>query len=224
MAQALLQAIPYAIGIALSPFVIIATVLLLLSKRPYANPLAYLAGWVGGMLFVTWAVLYFLHGVELSRGEPKEGGYLINLLIGVIMVAMGAMLWFTRPKGDAEPEMPRWLSVVQNINPFLVLLIGFVGFSFNIKNLALFAGAMSAILMEGQTMSQRWVELIIVIIVSSLAILIPFIMVLAQGERAPATLDRWEHWLLRRQAVISAGVMVLFGLSMTLKGLSGLII
>lgn len=223
MAQALLQAIPYAIGIALSPFVIIATVLLLLSRRPYANPIAYLAGWVSGMLLVTWATLHFLRGVDLSRGEPAEGGYLINLLIGVIMVAMGAMLWFTRPKGDAEPEMPGWLKIIENISPFLVFLIGFVGFSFNIKNLALYAGAMSAILMEGQTMTQRWIELIIVIIVSSLAILVPFVMVLAQRDRAPETLDRWEHWLLRHQAVISASVMGLFGLSMTIKGLSGLL-
>jgi hypothetical protein len=223
MAPALIQAIPYAIGIALSPFVIIATVLLLLSKRPFVNPLAYLIGWLAGIFLITWAVLHFLEGYDLSQGEPKYDGHLVNLVIGLIMMAMGAMLWFTRPKGEAEPTMPRWLSIVQNVNPALVLLIGFVGFSFNIKNLALYAGALSAILMEGQTVTQAWIELIIVIIISSLAILVPFVTVLAQGDRSADTLARWQVWLMRHQAVVSAGVLLVFGLGMLLKGLTGVI-
>ena len=57
MGQAIGEALPFAIGVAISPVPIIAIILMLLSTRAGANSAAFLAGWVLGVTGASVALL-----------------------------------------------------------------------------------------------------------------------------------------------------------------------
>jgi Sap, sulfolipid-1-addressing protein len=71
MGEAIGQLLPFAAVVALSPFPIIAVVLILVTPRARTNGPAFLAGWFAGIGFVGAVLLVLATSVGASNnGEP----------------------------------------------------------------------------------------------------------------------------------------------------------
>ena len=85
MGQAIGQVLGLAVGVAISPVPVIALILMLFSRRATTNSVAFLGGWLIGLVVVSIIVLSI--GIQAS-GENADSGGWIKLVIGVLFLAL----------------------------------------------------------------------------------------------------------------------------------------
>ena len=110
--------LPFAIGVAISPVPIIAVILMLFSDKAKSNGLAFLIGWIGGLLIAGGIVLTLANAGKISGGgTPSTISFVIQLLLGLLLLFLAYRNWQTRPKEDEEPEMPKWMAGIDSFTP-----------------------------------------------------------------------------------------------------------
>ncbi|MET0275450.1 MAG: GAP family protein, partial [Acidimicrobiia bacterium] len=99
MREVIGQVLPFAVGAALSPFPIIAMVLMLVTSRARANSLSFLVGWVVGLAAIGVVVLTVASGVDASSSDASDGVNWTKFGLGVILVVVAARHLRKRPTG-----------------------------------------------------------------------------------------------------------------------------
>lgn len=92
--------LPLAVGIAISPIPIIATILILLSPKAKVTGAGFLLGWLAGILVAV--VLFTVLSSTLPQQEPAGS----SPVSAVIKIILGALLLFWR-RGSGEHGPPR---------------------------------------------------------------------------------------------------------------------
>lgn len=109
-----------AIGIALSPVPIIAVVLMLTTERARVNGPAFVLGWLLGL------------GI-----------------IGVLLLLVAARQFRSRPRGQDQTPMPKWMGAVDKFKPPAALGAGVLLAGLNPKNLLLAVAGAATIAQAG---------------------------------------------------------------------------
>ena len=111
MGQAIGGSLPLAVGIALSPIPIIAVVLMLTSRRARVNGPAFVLGWLAGLAIVGAIALAVAGAGGASKsGSPATWVSWVKIVLGVLLLLVAAREFRSRPRGDAEPQMPKWMA------------------------------------------------------------------------------------------------------------------
>jgi hypothetical protein len=94
----LAELIPLALVIALSPLSIIPAILVLHSPRPRPSGLAFLVGWVVGLVAVTtlFVGISGLLGGGMGAGQPPSWASWARIVVGVALIVFGISRWLTR--------------------------------------------------------------------------------------------------------------------------------
>ena len=127
MGQAIGQSLAAAAAIALSPFPIIAVVLLLVTPRGRLNGLGFLAGWFVGLASV--GVIAFVIASRVgddSSGGPATWVSVVELVAGVLLLFLAFRQWQGRPRGDEAAPMPKWMSALDSTTPVKAVGLGLV--------------------------------------------------------------------------------------------------
>jgi len=142
MGQTIGDVLPLAVGVAASPIPIIAVILMLFSGRARANSLAFLFGWVVGIVIVCAFFVWLAGTQDLSTGgQPSTLASWIKFLLGVLLLLAGVKQWRSRPEPGADVEMPGWMQRIDSLKPGAALGLGFLLSAVNPKNLLLIVGA-----------------------------------------------------------------------------------
>jgi len=105
MNEAIGQVLPLAVVAALSPFPIIAVVLMLATPRARTNGPAFLLGWIVGITAVGTIVLLVSSGVDATDDDRQATWVsLLELALGLLLVALAVKQWRGRPRGDLRPR------------------------------------------------------------------------------------------------------------------------
>lgn len=105
--------VPLALVIAVSPITIIPAVLVL-HAPPRPTGLAFLGGWVLGLIAVT---AMFVAGSELFGGlrrSPPAWASWARIVVGSLLILFGIYRWLNR---HGEVESPRWMRSFATITP-----------------------------------------------------------------------------------------------------------
>ena len=146
------ELIPLALIIALSPFSIIPGILVLHTPRPRPTSLAFLAGWMLGIVGVTAA---FVAAADIAGGlgkQPEWAPY-VRVVIGLGLIAWALYRWITR---NRPAENPRWLTAMTSIGPRRAFLTAAVLTVANPKVLLMCAAAGIAIGTSSLTVTGSW--------------------------------------------------------------------
>jgi predicted transporter len=109
MGDAIGQVLPTAVGIAISPFPIVAVVLMLVTARGRVNGPAFTLGWVIGLASLGAILLSVARRVDSSgRGESTELS-VVMLVLGVLLLVAALRQWRARPREQREVATPRWM-------------------------------------------------------------------------------------------------------------------
>src|SRR5580693_972906 len=118
MGKAIGGSLPLAVGIALSPIPIIAVVLMLTSHRAKVNGPAFVAGWLLGLGIVGAIVLSLAGPAGASKsGSPAAWVSWIKIVLGVLLLLVAARQFRSRPHGDEQAQMPKWMTTIDKITP-----------------------------------------------------------------------------------------------------------
>jgi threonine/homoserine/homoserine lactone efflux protein len=223
LGQAIGDVLPFAVGVAISPIPIIAIIVMLLSARAGANSASFLAGWVVG---VTGAciVLLALSGLldTSSSGSPSDSSSVIKLVLGALLVMMALRNFRKRPKAGEQAELPKWLQSIDSLTPVKSAGLGVLLSAVNPKNLLLIAGAMVGVAQLDLPVGDEAAGVIVFVLIAISTVAAPVIVYRVAGERAQQVLDEMKVWLGQNNAVVMAVLLLVIGVVLLSKGISGL--
>ena len=224
MQQVVGELLPLALGIAISPIPIIAIIVILMTPKARSNGLAFLLGWMAGLLIVGGIALVVADVAGLSTGSEaaSQSQAVIKLVLGLLLLAVAARQWRSRPKPGEEASLPKWMQTLDTFTPVKSFGVAALLSGPNPKNLALNLAAMSIVATAGLSTANQVVALLVVVVIGSLTIIAPLVVYFAGGEKSTEILGGWKSWLSENNAATMAVLLLVLGVALVGQGISGL--
>ncbi|OBH91234.1 GAP family protein [Mycobacterium sp. E2989] len=205
--------------IALSPITVIPAVLVLHSPRPRPTGLAFLAGWVLGLVALTAA---FVGGSGLLEGlhkAPPTWASWLRVVLGSALIALGGYHWLSRHRHAA---MPRWMRSFSTLTPARAGVTGAVLVVLRPEVLILCAAAGLAVGSSGLGAARQLVAATVFLVIAASTVAIPILAYAGAGDRLDDALERLKVWMEENHATLLAVILVLIGLMVLYNGIHAL--
>ena len=223
MGQAIGQMLTMAVGVALSPIPIIASVLLVSSPRGRVNGPAFVLGCAASAAVIGGVLLAVGVGSGTSdSGGPSTDTSALKLVLGVVLLGMAARQWRGRPLGDDDPPLPKWMGALDGFSPAKSLVAGVVVTGLNPKNLLLVIAGAAAVASAGATAGEEAVAWAIFTLIAIVGVATPVVISFAMGDRSEELLQRLRKWMAHNSGVIMAVILLLIGVKLLGDGIAGL--
>jgi hypothetical protein len=206
--EAIGQILGLAVGVAISPVPIIALILMLFSRSAAGNSLSFLIGWLAGLTGVSIVVLAI--GLEGSDGDADSGG-VVRILIGALFLLLAARQWRSRPGEGREPEMPAWMSSIDQFTAAKAFGLAVLLSAVNPKNLGLTIAAAASIGAVGLDAGEEAVGVAVYVALASITLIVPVVGYLAAQQRMAPVLDTMKVWLMANNATVMAVLFLVLG-------------
>ncbi|MBY0290513.1 MAG: GAP family protein [Mycobacteriaceae bacterium] len=215
----LIELIPLALVVALSPLSIIPAVLVLHTARPRPTGLAFLAGWLIGLAALTSIFLAVSGLIGGLGGKPPGWASWLRIVVGAALIVYGIYKWLTRKKSE---HTPKWMQSLSKLTPARAGATGFVLTILNPKVLFICAAAGLAIGTAGLGSSQIWIAELWYVLVAASTVALPILAYAVSGDRLNEPLTRLKNWMEAQHAVLVAIILVVIGLMVLYKGIHAL--
>ena len=223
MGDAIGQMLPSAVAIAAGPMQIIAIVLILVTPRGRVNGLAFILGWLLGLAVLGAIVLVASGEVEATeRGEPATWVAIVQFALGGGLLYAGVRSWRGRPRGDAQPKSPKWMSSLDDLSTVKAFATGTFLSSLNGKNTLLAIAGALAIAETGIGTGEQAVAYAIFMLVATMGVGTPVLLTFALGDRSRTMLDDLKDWMIANSSAVMAVVFGLLGVMILGDGLTSL--
>ena len=223
MGKAIGGSLPLAVGIALSPIPIIAVVLMLTSHRAKINGPAFVAGWLLGLGIVGAIVLSLAGPAGASKsGSPAAWVSWIKIVLGVLLLLVAARQFRSRPHGDEQPQMPKWMTTIDKTPPVAAVGLAAVMSGANPKNLLLAVAGAAAIAGTGISGGEQAIAYLIFALIATLGVGIPVGIYFAMGTRSEALLAGLKDWMSAHNAVIMSVLCLVIAAKLIGDAITGL--
>lgn len=223
MGKAIGGSLPLAVGIALSPIPIIAVVLMLTSHRAKVNGPAFVAGWLLGLGIVGAIVLSLAGPAGASKsGSPAAWVSWIKILLGVLLLLVAARQFRSRPHGDEQPHMPKWMTTIDKTTPVAAVGLAAVMSGANPKNLLLAVAGAAAIAGTGISGGEQAIAYLIFVLIATLGVGIPVGIYFAMGTRSERLLAGLKDWMSAHNAVIMSVLCLVIAAKLIGDAITGL--
>ncbi len=217
MNQVVGEILPLAVGIAISPIPIIAAILMLLSPHAKSTSVGFMIGWLAGIVVavVLFSLLSSVVPPEAGGRSPLAG--VIKIILGVLLLGLAIKQWRARPIGD-QASLPKWMSAIDSMPAGKALWLGFLLAAVNPKNLLLAISAGVIVGGAGLPVGQMTVVIIIFVLLAASTVLVPVVGYLIASARLAGPLDKLREWLVDKNAVIMAVLLLVLGVAVIGKG------
>jgi len=222
MGEAIGQMLPAAVGVAISPFPIVAIVLMLATPRARTNGPAFLAGWLLGLGLLGFILLALSNRLgPTSDSGPATWVSVVKLLVGLLLLYLAVRQWQARPRGGAVPAEPKWMDAVDGFSPGKAAGTGAVLSSVNPKNLLLGLAGVEAIAGAGISDGQEAIAWVIFALIGSLGVIAPLAIYFALGAQSQQILEDLKAWMIQYSAVIMTVLLLVIGIKLVGDAISG---
>jgi hypothetical protein len=210
MGNAIGETLPVAIAVAVSPVPIIAVILMLFTAKARTNSVAFLLGWLLGLIVVGSIVLLAGDVASDDSGESTVSG-VVKLVLGLLFLLLAVRNWRSRPKAGEEPEMPAWMAAIDEFGTGKSGGIGVLLSGLNPKNLALTAAGAATIAAAGLTSGEEISAFVVFVAIASVTVAAPVLVYLILGERVQGGLNSLKEWLIANNNTVMAVLLVVLG-------------
>ena len=215
--------LPAALGVAISPIPIIATVLMLLSPRAGRTAPAFAVGWVLGLTGVIALAIVLAGPSAADTGAHSERASWAQLVLGVLFLLLAWNAWRRRPAPGTEPTMPSWLAGLDKVSPTGALGLGLLLSAVNPKNLALGVAGGVAIAAGNLSTGAEITSIVVFVAIASILVVGPVVAYLVARQRMSGPLESLKDFMAAHNAAIMMVLLGALGLSSLGKGLGGLL-
>lgn len=214
--------LPLAIAVTISPLPIIAEVLLLFTTQPVRNAAAYLAGFLGGVAVVLGVLVVAANALDLDTSEPSSGTAVVQLLLGLLLLAAAYRQFRSRPGDGEEPPQPGWMQGIERFTPGRALGVGAAIGAANPKNVVVGIAAAATITSAGLSAAQAVLAIVVYVVVAGAGVAAPLVVMVVYGEKAGDILDGWKTWLGRNNAAVMSVLFLVFAVVLIGRGIAGI--
>lgn len=220
MGEGISAVLGFAVGVAVSPFPIIAVILMLFTPRARVNGPMFGLGWMVSLAVVCGAAYALADVGDASTSSGVSDGIAWGkVLFGLLLLAGAARTWKRRPAPGEATEMPKWMSSIDTLTPGKSLGLGMLLAGVNPKNLMLAIAAGTSLAQLGLANGDAAVSLVVFVAVASLTIIGPVVYYLVGGDSAEHALDDLKGWLGTHNDAVMAVLLLVFGADLFAKGL-----
>ncbi len=210
------------LGIAAAPWCIIGVIVILGTSRPLANTAAFLGGAVVSMVAVFGICSLAFGNLDLTvHTTPESSVAILQILVGVVLLAWGAWRWYRRPiaaPGSAEPAEPRWLSAIDRVRPLIAFPVGLC-----MPNPIFAAAGSIQILKADLDTAETVLALAFFILVSLCTLITPVVVYVRSPDTVAVRLQAWRKWLAANSGTILTALLVFYGSVMVIEGANALL-
>jgi threonine/homoserine/homoserine lactone efflux protein len=212
------QALPYSVGIALSPVPIGASVLLLSCHDGLAKGTSFALGWVAGLGATAVVIAFLVDWADLSASDQLWIA-VPELVLGIGFLVVSAAIWLWR---DRRRSTPSWLDAVEHFTRMRSAGAGIVVSALNPKVAALTLGAVLALAQVDAGTSETVWTLVLFTAIGALGVAVPVLFARAAPDRTHAVLARLRPWLERHDAAVLIVLGIVVGVIFVADGLRSL--
>lgn len=223
MGEAIGQALPLAIGVAVSPMPIVAVVLMLVTPRARTNGTAFLLGWLVAVAAAGAVLLAVADPAGASDdGAPATWVSWVKVGLGLLLLAVAVKQWRGRPRSGDDVETPKWMAALDTFTPVRALAVAAALAAVNPKNLLLIVGGAAAVAQTGASTGDEVVAWAVFTVIASLGVGAPVVLFFVLGDRATAMLDDLKTWMSTNNTAIMAVICLVIAAKLVGDGISGL--
>ena len=147
---------------------------------------------------------------------------MIKLILGALLVLLAARSFNKRPRAGEQAELPKWLESIDSFTPTKAAGLGVVLSAANPKNLLLIAGAMVAVSQYKLAVGEEAIVVLVFVLIASITVAAPVIIYRVGGAKAQRLLEEMNTWLGQNSAVVMAVLLLVIGVVLIGKGITGL--
>ncbi len=210
MEQIIGELLPHAVGVALSPFPIVAVILLVTTGKS-SNSLMFLLGWFAGLFGVAFGVVA-LEGVFADpEGGASTTSGVIELVLGLMFLVFAVYSWRSQFPKVKKTTLPGWMKALNNSTPLTSLGLGLLLAIPNPPNFALSVTAGIIIVSAGFSTREQLRAIGFYAVIGSILVALPIILYFGFRSRAEAILPDIRAWLIQENATIMLVVCSILG-------------
>ena len=215
----MVELLPLALVITVSPLSIIPGVLVLHAPHPRESSLAYLAGWLLGLAGLTAIFIGISDMLGGLKDSPPAWASWLRISVGAALIVFGVIRWLTRRGHD---HMPAWMRTMSSVTPMRAAVMGAALTVVNPKVLFICAAAGLAIGTDALGVAGTVLSAALFVAVAGSSVAIPVLAYAGAGERLDAPLERLKNWMEKHNAALVAAILVLIGVVVLYKGIHAL--
>ncbi len=221
MSGLLLNLLPVAAAVALSPIPIIAIVLVLGTPSARRTGPAFALGWVLGLTAVSLVVVFVLGGASNPASDTAHAVSWGKVAIGVLFLTMAARQWRKRPAPGEETEMPKWMASVDSLTPGRGFVLGAALSGANPKNFALTLAAAATIAQAGVSDAEELIAIAGFVVLGSITVAGSVLFYVVDADRAARPLESVKAFMSKHNALIMSIVLLVLGIKVLVDGIRG---
>jgi hypothetical protein len=211
----------YAVAVAASPLVLVATFEVLRSERPRANGIAFLSGLVLGTCIACG--LGLLLGNAMVKRIDSHGTIeaVVTLFLGLVLLVFGLRARHSSPRPETEgsSRASAILAGLGNVGPpaafSMAVLLGLGG----PKRLVFTFLAMASISQAGIGGAGDITLIVTYIVIATALVWVPVGIVIVAGERAAVILEHAQSWLTSHAPALRVWLSLGIGAALVVDGL-----
>jgi cadmium resistance protein CadD (predicted permease) len=215
----MVELLPLALVITVSPLSIIPAVLVLHAPHPRPSSLAYLAGWLLGLTGLTAISIGISDMLGGLRQSPPAWASWLRIGVGAALIVLGVIRWMTRRGHD---HMPAWMRSLASVTPVRAGVTAAALTVLNPKVLFICAAAGLAIGADALGVAGTVLSAALFVAVAASSVAVPVLAYVVAGDRLDAPLERLKNWMEKHNAALVAAILVLIGLVVLYKGIHAL--
>jgi Sap, sulfolipid-1-addressing protein len=201
-----------------TPWGIVAVIVLLGAKSGPRGAVAFVAGWVTSILLVGALVIGLYRGTHTNPGSSAANAMLaVQLVLGVLLLALATRKWQGRVAVDPTAAEPKWLAALDRMRP--IVAFGFGMFWVNLVFVVDAALAVAAADLSRTDAALAYLFYAVLATLGVAAILGVYFASRASSERRLAAM---RTWMTRNNTGIVSGVIAAIGVVFVARGLFGL--
>jgi len=207
-----------AIGIAVEPLPILATVLLLTTRNGRSKATGFLVGWMLALAFCIGGTVLAANNVpSQSGGLPSGCAAAIDLLIGVLLLFLAYRRRPALQGREGALSTPHWMSRLDSVSPLVAL-----GFGMLLPPYMVAVAIGTDLAAQNATAMHTVIAVLVYVVIASLGALIPLLVSVLQPATSHARLERWRSWLQQHWLTVLFWLLLVLGWYLIAKGIINL--
>jgi len=217
MIEALKDAFPMSLGLALSPFPLIAIIIILMTPKAKSNSLWFLLGWILGIYGIGLLIL-IIPGLGSKHDTPSIYSGAIRIALGLSLLIFAFKTWLDRPRSGDEIVTPKLFLSIDKFGLRKSMLTGFLFSAANVKNMAFSAAGTVRINQSLPENESIFIALLLFSLIGSLTLIFPVVIYVFAEKKIEPTFLLWKKWLIKNNAMVLIILLGVIGLMLVKSG------
>lgn len=210
MADLIPKMVVTGLAAAISPVAVMFLISVMMRKHARRNSIMFLSGFSLVLLAIAMVAIFLLKAGSSGKKSTVDG--YIDVALGILCLA--AMLLSLRSRKTGKEKEAKDLKASR------AFVFGMTAMAVNATTIVIYVAGTHSIVEAKASLGGDILALLVLTLVTLTTLLIPIFILFAFPTRSEKVLGSLSSWLSRHHKIIGAGILLVFGIYLLIKGIS----